>query len=82
MIKGVQEGNYSLYAWVPGFIGDYKYDSFVNIIAGLVELLIPFTKTKLAQLYCFVSKSIARFNNYCILVDSSELNFNSNVLVT
>ncbi|KAM7515833.1 hypothetical protein LguiA_005416 [Lonicera macranthoides] len=34
LIKGVQEGNYSLYAWVPGFIGDYKYDSFVNIIGG------------------------------------------------
>ncbi|CAA2974357.1 Rhamnogalacturonate lyase [Olea europaea subsp. europaea] len=24
IIKGVRAGNYSLYAWVPGFIGDYK----------------------------------------------------------
>ncbi|KAE8655850.1 Cinnamyl alcohol dehydrogenase 6 [Hibiscus syriacus] len=29
-IKNVRPGNYSFYAWVPGFIGDYKLD--LNII--------------------------------------------------
>ncbi|XP_059645438.1 probable rhamnogalacturonate lyase B [Cornus florida] len=30
LIKGVRPGNYSLYAWVPGIVGDYKYQ--VNLI--------------------------------------------------
>ncbi|CAH2042828.1 unnamed protein product [Thlaspi arvense] len=34
LIKGVRPGNYSLYAWVPGFIGDYKYSPFLNITPG------------------------------------------------
>ncbi|KAL6959560.1 rhamnogalacturonan endolyase [Sarracenia purpurea var. burkii] len=33
-IEGVQPGNYSLYAWVPNIIGDYKYDAYLNITAG------------------------------------------------
>lgn len=35
LIKNVRPGNYSLYGWVPGFIGDYKYESYVNIRPGL-----------------------------------------------
>nr|XP_027074022.1 probable rhamnogalacturonate lyase B isoform X1 [Coffea arabica]XP_027077819.1 probable rhamnogalacturonate lyase B isoform X1 [Coffea arabica] len=34
LIKNVRPGNYSLYAWVPGYIGDYKYDFYVNIRPG------------------------------------------------
>ncbi|XP_071914289.1 uncharacterized protein [Coffea arabica] len=30
-IENVLPGNYSLYAWVPGCIGDYKYDSYIII---------------------------------------------------
>ncbi|GAB4847201.1 hypothetical protein Ancab_026211 [Ancistrocladus abbreviatus] len=33
-IKGIREGNYSLYAWVPGFIGDYKYAFNLAIVPG------------------------------------------------
>ncbi|GAB2254182.1 hypothetical protein Droror1_Dr00021991 [Drosera rotundifolia] len=33
-IKSIREGNYSLYAWVPGFIGDYKYDHNLTIAPG------------------------------------------------
>ncbi|KAF5740131.1 Rhamnogalacturonate lyase family protein [Tripterygium wilfordii] len=33
-IKSVRPGNYNLYAWVPGFIGDYKYDTVINITPG------------------------------------------------
>ncbi|XP_010555419.1 PREDICTED: uncharacterized protein LOC104824920 isoform X2 [Tarenaya hassleriana] len=34
MIENVREGNYSLFAWVPGFIGDYKYQYDVTITPG------------------------------------------------
>ncbi|XP_074273393.1 uncharacterized protein LOC141597004 isoform X2 [Silene latifolia] len=33
-IDNIHPGNYSLYAWVPGFIGDYKYNDTLNITAG------------------------------------------------
>ncbi|CAK9156018.1 unnamed protein product [Ilex paraguariensis] len=33
-IKGVVPGTYSLFAWVPGFIGDYIYNSNVTIRPG------------------------------------------------
>ncbi|XP_058006244.1 rhamnogalacturonate lyase B isoform X2 [Hevea brasiliensis] len=41
-INNVRAGNYSLYAWVPGIIGDYKYN--VNII------IEPRSKIKLGVL--------------------------------
>ncbi|KAI8536465.1 hypothetical protein RHMOL_Rhmol10G0259100 [Rhododendron molle] len=34
VIKGIRPGNYSLYAWVPGIIADYRYDYFINITPG------------------------------------------------
>ncbi|KAI5648050.1 hypothetical protein M9H77_34055 [Catharanthus roseus] len=34
VIKNVREGNYSLYAWVSGFIGDYKYKAYINVNSG------------------------------------------------
>ncbi|GAB4847199.1 hypothetical protein Ancab_026209 [Ancistrocladus abbreviatus] len=33
-IQGIREGNYSLYGWVPGFSGDYKYEQDILITAG------------------------------------------------
>ncbi|KAJ9170455.1 hypothetical protein P3X46_018561 [Hevea brasiliensis] len=33
-IKNVRAGNYSLYAWVPGVIGDYKYSVNITIQQG------------------------------------------------
>ncbi|KAA8538200.1 hypothetical protein F0562_027808 [Nyssa sinensis] len=33
-INNVRTGNYNLYAWVPGFIGDYRYDVPVAITSG------------------------------------------------
>ncbi|XP_004287408.1 PREDICTED: probable rhamnogalacturonate lyase B [Fragaria vesca subsp. vesca] len=33
-INDIREGAYDLYAWVPGFIGDYRYDETINITAG------------------------------------------------
>ncbi|KAL8047044.1 hypothetical protein ABFX02_08G212900 [Erythranthe guttata] len=33
-IKNVIPGNYSLFAWVPGFIGDYKHVSDITITPG------------------------------------------------
>ncbi|CAL0313195.1 unnamed protein product [Lupinus luteus] len=35
-IKNIVPGNYNLYAWVPGFIGDYKYNATITIKPGEV----------------------------------------------
>ncbi|KAK4356335.1 hypothetical protein RND71_025306 [Anisodus tanguticus] len=43
LIKNVIPGNYSLYAWIPGYIGDYMYDPFIIVTPGSrkrVETLI------------------------------------------
>ncbi|XP_057980277.1 probable rhamnogalacturonate lyase B [Malania oleifera] len=34
LIKGVRSGNYSLYAWVPGIVGDYKHTTSIIITPG------------------------------------------------
>ncbi|KAK1311144.1 hypothetical protein QJS10_CPA08g00313 [Acorus calamus] len=33
-IANIHTGNYNLYAWVPGFIGDYKYNTIITINPG------------------------------------------------
>ncbi|XP_035538697.1 probable rhamnogalacturonate lyase B [Juglans regia] len=33
-ISDIRIGDYNLYAWIPGYIGDYKYDVVVSITAG------------------------------------------------
>ncbi|XVF36559.1 hypothetical protein REPUB_Repub19eG0068000 [Reevesia pubescens] len=33
-IDNIRTGGYNIYAWVPGFIGDYRYDVVVNITEG------------------------------------------------
>ncbi|XP_015579796.1 rhamnogalacturonate lyase isoform X2 [Ricinus communis] len=33
-ISNVRPGDYNIYAWVPGFIGDYKNDTVINISNG------------------------------------------------
>ncbi|KAI3926778.1 hypothetical protein MKW92_014140 [Papaver armeniacum] len=38
-IKNVVPGDYNVYAWVPGFIGDYKYEKLVTVKAGGVVTL-------------------------------------------
>ena len=40
-ITNIRAGDYNLYAWVPGFIGDYRYDVVLNIIGGINELVFP-----------------------------------------
>ncbi|XP_021903474.1 probable rhamnogalacturonate lyase B [Carica papaya] len=34
MINDVRPGDYNLYAWVSGFIGDYKYETLITITSG------------------------------------------------
>ncbi|KAF7129981.1 hypothetical protein RHSIM_Rhsim10G0175600 [Rhododendron simsii] len=34
VIKGIRPGLYNLFAWVPGVIGDYKYDPSVEVASG------------------------------------------------
>ncbi|XP_077215008.1 uncharacterized protein LOC143849729 [Tasmannia lanceolata] len=33
-ISDIRTGDYNIYAWVPGFIGDYKYDVTITITSG------------------------------------------------
>ncbi|XP_065881231.1 rhamnogalacturonate lyase B-like isoform X2 [Euphorbia lathyris] len=33
-IRNIRTGDYNLYAWVPGFIGDFKYDVLITILPG------------------------------------------------
>ncbi|KAI5079956.1 hypothetical protein GOP47_0005435 [Adiantum capillus-veneris] len=35
-IKSVRAGEYSLYGWVPGVLGDYKLESIIKVTPGLV----------------------------------------------
>ncbi|CAK7349920.1 unnamed protein product [Dovyalis caffra] len=37
-IKNVRAGDYNLYAWVPGIIGDYKHEVNISIKPGTVTL--------------------------------------------
>ena len=37
-INNVHAGDYNLYAWVPGFIGDYRFDDFMKITPGVTSL--------------------------------------------
>ncbi|KAM7515832.1 hypothetical protein LguiA_005415 [Lonicera macranthoides] len=34
IIRGIRAGTYNLFAWVPGFIGDYRYDFEVTVTQG------------------------------------------------
>lgn len=43
-IKHARAGNYNLYAWVPGFIGDYRYDAVVTISSGNIHSTLPLVK--------------------------------------
>jgi hypothetical protein len=37
VIKNVRPGDYNLYAWVPGVIGDYKNDANITIKPGKIH---------------------------------------------
>ena len=39
IINHVHIGQYNLYAWVPGFIGDYRCDALINISQGIVPCI-------------------------------------------
>ncbi|KAL3618966.1 hypothetical protein CASFOL_037194 [Castilleja foliolosa] len=34
VITGIRPGTYNLYSWVPGFIGDYKYEHEIDVLPG------------------------------------------------
>ena len=42
-IEHVRIGDYNLYAWVPGFIGDYRYDVLINVSPGFISPFGHFT---------------------------------------
>ena len=34
-ISDIRPGDYNLYAWVPGFIGDYTFHDNISVTAGI-----------------------------------------------
>ncbi|KAM3338532.1 hypothetical protein P3S68_030618 [Capsicum galapagoense] len=40
LINNIIPGNYCLYAWVPGFIGDYKYKDYIYINPGMIHFML------------------------------------------
>ncbi|CAH9128690.1 unnamed protein product [Cuscuta epithymum] len=36
-INHIRPGNYNIYAWVPGFVGDYRNESVINITSGFIS---------------------------------------------
>lgn len=36
-VYDIRTGDYNLYAWVPGFIGDYKCDTDITITPGFIN---------------------------------------------
>lgn len=38
VIKNIRPGRYNLYAWVPGFLGDFMHKSTITINPGLILL--------------------------------------------
>lgn len=35
VVNNIRAGDYNLYGWVPGIIGDYKYEGNVTITPGM-----------------------------------------------
>lgn len=58
-INGVRPGQYNLYAWIPGFIGDYKYDDIITITPGPLSFLLSINSTN--HLFCIIKPNI----QYC-----------------
>lgn len=38
-INHIHAGDYNLYAWVHGFIGDYRCDALININQGIISCI-------------------------------------------
>ena len=44
LIKNIVPGDYNLYAWVPGFIGDYRYKTKITIERGKISSSLVYVK--------------------------------------
>lgn len=43
-ISSIRTGDYNLYAWIPGVIGDYQYNIVITINSGLISNPLPYSK--------------------------------------
>lgn len=66
-ISGIRPGIYNVYAWVPGFIGDYRHDAEITITPGLVLLFFYF--------YSIICSSFCFLLLVCKNIDTSNITF-------
>lgn len=50
LIKNIRAGDYNLYAFVPGFIGDYKYEANITVEPGNKQLSFNHVSEKINQI--------------------------------
>lgn len=51
-IENVRQGDYNLYAWVPGIVGDYKYNLNVTAKPGKIFLPLFYYKAFVWLVWC------------------------------
>ena len=64
MIKDIRPGSYNLYAWVPGVIGDYRYDVSINVNSGFDSATIKLSLCCLGYVRKWGKKGKEKENNF------------------
>ncbi|KAL8160461.1 hypothetical protein V2J09_001998 [Rumex salicifolius] len=83
VINGVLEGTYDLYATIPGFIGDYKYTTNIQIKADRTasEFFVPNPIPTLVN-KLFIDKPQHKFRQYGLWRQYTELYPNNDLVYT
>lgn len=59
-IENVRPGEYNLYAWVPGFIGDYHNNTIVTVTSGKLVLSKYYSLLYISQFLMVITPQGAR----------------------
>lgn len=64
-INNIRPGDYNLYAWIPGFLGDYKNEALITISSGLSSrLFIDYKLFHVHQNNLYLSEMQIRLSYY------------------
>ncbi|KAK4800342.1 hypothetical protein SAY86_020829 [Trapa natans] len=86
-IKNIRPGDYNLYAWVPGFIGDYHNDSIIAISpdhldrSNAYKLRVAIASATLAELQCEHPRDYAGGRGKHPVPDSTEVSASASLLL-